>query len=77
MLFTNLGQLQNKIAQSLHLGILTCNGVEKHEVLEVGDLPPLPALGHVRRLEKLPRRCQGNAPVKIIKTGLLMLKNTR
>lgn len=44
------------------LGILTCGSVEKHEVLEVGDLPPLPALGHVGRFEKLPRGGQGDAP---------------
>lgn len=40
----------------------TCNGVEEHEVLKVGDLSPLPALRHVGRLEELTRGCQGNPP---------------
>ena len=40
----------------------TCNSVEEHEVLKVGDLSPLPALSHVRRLEELTRGCQGNPP---------------
>lgn len=34
---------------------LTCNSVEEHEVLEVRDFSPLPALRHVRRLEQLTR----------------------
>lgn len=38
-----------------HLGILTCDSVEKHEVLKVGNLSPLPALGHVGGFEKLSR----------------------
>ncbi len=45
-------------------GILTCDGVEKHEVLKVGDLSPLPALGHVGGFEKLPRGGQRDAPGK-------------
>lgn len=40
----------------------TRNGVEEHEVLEVGDLPPLPALGHVGRFEKLPWGGEGDPP---------------
>lgn len=40
----------------------TCNGVEEHEVLKVGDLSPLPALSHVGRLEELTRGGQGNPP---------------
>lgn len=43
-------------------GVLTRDGVEEHEVLEVGDLPPLPALGHVGRFEKLPRGGKGDPP---------------
>ena len=31
----------------------TCNSVEEHEVLKVGDLSPLPALRHVGRLKEL------------------------
>lgn len=46
----------------VRLGALTCDGVEKHEVLEVGDLPPLPALGHVGRFEKLPRGGKRDPP---------------
>lgn len=40
----------------------TCNSVEEHEVLKVGDLSPLPALSHVGRLEELTRSGQGNPP---------------
>lgn len=40
----------------------TRDGVEEHEVLEVGDLPPLPALGHVGGFEKLPWGGEGDAP---------------
>lgn len=47
-------------------GALTRDGVEEHEVLEVGDLPPLPALGHVGRFEKLPRGGQGDPPLRCI-----------
>ena len=43
-------------------GRITCDGVEEHEVLKVGDLPPLPALGHVGRFEQLPRGSHGDAP---------------
>ncbi len=34
------------------------DGVEEHEVLEVGDFSPLPLLGHVGCPEELPRRHQ-------------------
>lgn len=44
--------------------MLTCDGVEEHEVLEVGDLPPLPALGHVGRLEELPGCRHGDTPAQ-------------
>lgn len=40
----------------------TCNSVEEHEVLKVGDLSPLPALCHVGGLEELTRGGQGNPP---------------
>lgn len=53
----------------IQVSILTCNGVEKHEVLEVGDLPSLPALGHIGGLEELSRRGQRNSPVNKIKKG--------
>lgn len=33
--------------------VLTGDGVEKHQVLEVGYLAPLPALRHDGRLEEL------------------------
>lgn len=57
---------------SLHsrrvVSILTCNGIEKHEVLEIRDLPPLPALGHVGGLEELSRSGQRNSSaMEIIK----------
>ncbi len=42
--------------------LFTCNSVEEHEVLKVGDLSPLPALRHVGRLEELTRCRQGNPP---------------
>ena len=45
----------------LHLGdIITRDGVEKDEVFKVGDLSPLPALGHVRCFEQLLRCGQRN-----------------
>ena len=50
------------------LGVRTCNSVEKCEVLKVGDLSPLPALGHVGGFEKLPRGGQGDASEKNILT---------
>lgn len=40
----------------------TCDGVEEHEILKVGDLSPLPALSHVGGLEELTRGGQGNPP---------------
>lgn len=43
---------------------LTCNGIEKHQVLKVGDLPSLPALSHIRGLEELTRGGQRNPPAK-------------
>lgn len=52
------------------MSILTCNCVEKHEVLEVRDLPPLPALGHVGGLEELSRGGQRNSSAnEIIKVA--------
>lgn len=33
--------------------VLTSDGVDEDEVFKVGDLPPLPALGHVGGFEKL------------------------
>jgi len=42
-------------------GVLTRDGVEKHQVLEVGDLTPLPALSHVGCLEELLGSGQRNA----------------
>lgn len=33
------------------MGVLTRDGVEKDEVLKVGDFATLPALGHVGRFE--------------------------
>lgn len=61
--------LDHHMPQSWHaVSILTCDGVEKHEVLEVRDLPPLPALGHVGGLEQLSRGGQRNSSAdKIIK----------
>lgn len=44
-------------------GILTRDGVEEDEVLEVGDLPSLPALSHVGRFEKLLGCGKRDAPV--------------
>lgn len=41
---------------------LTCNSVEEHEVLKVGDLSPLPALRHVGGLEELTWGGQWNPP---------------
>lgn len=41
---------------------LTCDGVQEHQVLEVGDLPPLPALRHVGGLVQLPGRGQRDPP---------------
>lgn len=43
---------------------LTCYRVEKHQVLEVGDLPSLPALGHVGGLIELSRRGQRYPPAR-------------
>ena len=44
-----------QVAFSTHLvEVVVCaagDGVEEHEVLEVGDLPPLPLLRHVSRPE--------------------------
>lgn len=44
--------------------VFTCNGVEEHEVLKVGDLSSLPALRHVGRLEQLTRGGQRNPPAE-------------
>lgn len=48
----------------------TCNGVEEHEVLKIGDLSPLPALRHVGGLEELTRGGQGNPPGKRTQMGV-------
>lgn len=52
--YLRLPQSSKRSEAKFHSGVLTRDGVEEHEVLEVGDLPPLPALGHVGRFEKLP-----------------------
>lgn len=56
------------------MSIFTCDGIEKHEVLEVRDLPPLPALGHVGRLKELSRGGQRNSSaneiIKVAHTNL-------
>lgn len=58
----------------------TCNSVEEHEVLKVGDLSPLPALRHVGRLEELTRGGQGNPPGMgqhtHVEIALFLLKRT-
>lgn len=41
---------------------LTCYRVQKHEVLEVGDLASLPFLRHVRRAHQLARRHHRRPP---------------
>ena len=45
-------------------GCLTCYGVKEHQVLEVGDLPPLPALRHVGGLVQLSGRGQRDPPAE-------------
>lgn len=46
------------------IAMLTCYGVEVHEILKVGDLSSLPGCRHVGRLEQLTRGCQGNVSVR-------------
>ena len=58
-----------KPQQSRASGVFTRGRVEEREVLEVGDLSPLPALGHVGGFEKLPRRGQGDAPGENMETA--------
>lgn len=51
---------------------LTSDGVEEHEVLEVGDLSPLPLLRHVGVAHQLASRHHGGPPATQV---TLVLKN--